>query len=358
MPEPIRDVSHHVLKACANKGPDAFYPRVDAANLEIDRPNLDAALDRLRLGGFIEIADWNLQKGQGYRVTDAGRAAAVRPELLNRPAPPPVQDIEVRVTRGSSDQAEEIRQSVLNPPPAIETRILVAINVAVYVIICGFNLQNGKTMADVIDGRLVQPGALVPLTFFGLNQWWQLFTHSFEHASPMHIGMNMYCLFTLGTVLEGRWGRVRFLILYFGSGLIAGVAFLLTSKNPMTGAVGASGAIAGLLTSLAVWAWMNRRYLPPQFVEAHFRMVGINLIILVGIGFMIPNVSNAGHVGGAIGGAILSVPLTWLGPRLPWRHRVMGVLSLLAIGVLCLIALDMAPKPEIQLGPQRLRIEK
>jgi membrane associated rhomboid family serine protease len=354
MPETNRDVSHHVVLACANKGAEGFYPRVDGVNLDIDRSRLDATLDMLRLGGFVEIADWTPQKGQGYRITDAGRQAALRPELLTRPAAArSIESIALRGDRGAWDKAEEIRRAVLNPPAAIATRILIAINVAVYLVICAYNLQQGNTLDNLSKGFMLPlPGPLVPLDFYR-GEWWLLFTYSFLHGSPLHIGMNMFCLYTLGNVMEGRWGWKRFLILYFGSGLIGGVAVLLGGSDPLhfvRGTVGASGAIAGLLTSLGVWAWMHRRYLPPQFVEAHFRMVGLNLLILIGSGFM-PNISMAAHVGGALGGAVVSVPLAWLGSMSPPRHRVIGVITLLLIAGVCVLAIEMAPRPDFRVPP-------
>jgi len=345
MPPPNLDATFHVLLACANKGADGFHPRVDAGSLDIARERLDATLDLLRLGGFIEIADWSPAKGQGYRATDAGRAAAVRPELLTRPAAvrqPAMADRE----RGRSawDEAEEVRRSVLTPPRAIVTPILIAINAVVYLGTCAFNLMDGRTIPELINGIMYSPGALVPQLFWGEDEWWRIFTYMFEHGSPVHIGVNMFCLFSLGNVLEGRWGWKRYLILYFGSGLIGGVAVLLATTNPRIGTVGASGAISGLLTSLGVWAWMHRRHLPPQFVEAHFRIVGLNLLILVATGFM-PHISMSCHVGGALGGAILSVPLAWLSPFSPSRHRIMGVICLILIAGLGVLALEMAPRP-------------
>jgi rhomboid protease GluP len=149
----------------------------------------------------------------------------------------------------------------------------------------------------------------------------------------------------LGNALEGRWGWKRFIVLYIGSGLIGGVAVLLVQKNPIQGTVGASGAISGLLTSLAVWAWMHRRYLPPQFVEGHSRVVGISLVFLIASGFL-PHISMSAHVGGAIGGAVLSVPLAWMTPHAPWRHRIMGVVCLGLIAILCVLLLMTVPHAE------------
>ncbi len=346
MPEPIRDLPHQVLQAVEKKGSGGFYPRDDGATVDVDRPRLDAALDALRLGGFIELTDWIAQKGQGYRLTDAGRQALQRPDLLKRPAAPrPAPTPAIHDHSRDADQYDEVRRAVLEPGPAIVTRALIAMNVAVFALVGGYNLQHGVNLGVYLSGAMLpNPGALVPYEFFLGGAWWQLFTNSFLHYGLVHLGMNMYCLLMLGRVMEARWGRRRFLILYFGSGLIGGVAVLLTS-NPLTRAAGASGAIAGLLASIGVWAWAHRRFLSPKFVEANFRMLGINLLLLVGIGFVMPNVSMAGHIGGAIGGALLSVPLTWMGPTSPARHRIIGVISLLLIAGLCGLALVMTPKP-------------
>lgn len=354
MPSPNHDLSFHVLLACANKAADGFYPRVDGGSIDIDRNQLDAALDRLRLGGFIEIADWDAAKGQGYRVTDAGRAAAVRPELLNRPAAAATEPAFAHPRRSASpwDEAEDIRRSVLTPPRPIVTPILIGINILVYVAVCFYNLTQGRSIANIINGYdLLMPGAIFPLRFWLLHEYWQLFTYMFLHGTPVHILVNMFCLFTLGTVLEGRWGWKRYLILYFGSGLIGGVAVLFAGGDPRITTVGASGAISGLLTSLAVWAWMHRHHLPPQFVEGHFRVVGLNLLILIGTGAVMANISTSCHVGGAIAGAVLSIPLAWLSPYLTPRHHIMAIVSLFLIAAISFVALDMAPRPEIFVNP-------
>jgi membrane associated rhomboid family serine protease len=101
--------------------------------------------------------------------------------------------------------------------------------------------------------------------------------------------------------------------------------------------VGASGAIVGVLTSLAAWAWLLRRYLPPEFVQAHLRAVGLNIVILVFLG-MSMNVSNACHGGGAVGGVLLTMPLLLLDPRAPLTQRLGGA-ALLAVIAFASVAL-------------------
>ena len=84
---------------------------------------------------------------------------------------------------------------------------------------------------------------------------WQLFTYQFLHAGIPHILFNMLALWMFGTVIEGTWGRQRFLRYYFicavGAGVCVFLAGLFGSGYSAT-TVGASGAIFGLLLAFGV----------------------------------------------------------------------------------------------------------
>ncbi|MEM8999803.1 MAG: rhomboid family intramembrane serine protease [Bacteroidota bacterium] len=60
-------------------------------------------------------------------------------------------------------------------------------------------------------------------------QWWQVVSHMFMHGSVMHILFNMYALWAFGTPLERIWGRNKFLFFYFSAGI--GAALLHTGVN-------------------------------------------------------------------------------------------------------------------------------
>ncbi len=72
-------------------------------------------------------------------------------------------------------------------------------------------------------------------------------THMFLHGGWFHLISNMWILFIFGDNVEDRMGRGRFLIFYLASGLVAGLAQVLIDPASTTPAVGASGAIAGVL---------------------------------------------------------------------------------------------------------------
>jgi membrane associated rhomboid family serine protease len=131
----------------------------------------------------------------------------------------------------------------------------------------------------------------------------------------------MYALYVLGPLLEAMWGSARLLLLYMVALLVASCGVIWTGSA----AVGASGAICGLLGSLGVWVMLNREHLPPTLAAGLTRMVTINLFIMVAISFIVPNVSWQGHLGGAVGGALASFPLQLSRHGETRRGRIVGL---------------------------------
>jgi membrane associated rhomboid family serine protease len=125
------------------------------------------------------------------------------------------------------------------------TIILIVVNVLVFLL--GFvGLQ--RTIQAYLG--------LTPVLVLQAGAWWQPFTYMFVHAGWWHIFFNMLTLFLFGMQLEQRMGSSEFLLLYFISGLGAGLftLFFNTITNQgMVSVVGASGAIYGLLLAFAAF---------------------------------------------------------------------------------------------------------
>ena len=139
---------------------------------------------------------------------------------------------------------------------------------------------------------------------------YQLVTHMFAHspATFFHILFNMYALWMFGSVLERVWGPKRFFIFYMVCGLAAGVAqmFLMDINGA---AVGASGAIMGLLAGFA-YLFPNTQFyiLPIPFPIKAKYIVAIYAAIDIFGGFhpgAADNVAHFAHLGGLIMGFIL-----------------------------------------------------
>jgi rhomboid family protein len=97
---------------------------------------------------------------------------------------------------------------------------------------------------------LVPQFALWPLGS-GYFRPWQLLTHAFMHSGYMHILFNMFGLFMFGSEVERLFGTKRYLIYYLVCAVGAGLFFLIVvaaaNLGPDNVAVGASGALYGLL---------------------------------------------------------------------------------------------------------------
>lgn len=144
----------------------------------------------------------------------------------------------------------------------------------------------------------------------GFFEPYQLVTHMFAHGGFFHILFNMYALWMFGSVLERVWGPKKFLIFYFVCGLAAGVAQMFAmDANGM--AVGASGAIMGLLAAFA-YLFPNTEFfiLPFPFPIKAKYMVAIYAAIDL-FGGLHPgaadNIAHFAHLGGMVMGFILVI---------------------------------------------------
>jgi len=162
-------------------------------------------------------------------------------------------------------------------------------------IICGFFLW------QKIDPQLINNFYLPPLAEMqSYGQWYRLFTVALMHDQtseiPYHLAFNMLALHSLGSQIEQFLGKTKFLTIFFIS-LLAGS---LTSAYflPFNGySIGVSGAVFGLFGSILV---IGKRY--GIGMQAVLITVGLNLAI----GFTIPGIDWRAHVGGLVGGALVT----------------------------------------------------
>ncbi|GAC1632317.1 MAG: hypothetical protein NVS4B2_17050 [Chloroflexota bacterium] len=183
------------------------------------------------------------------------------------------------------------------------TYALIAINVAMY----GLVVATGGPNNEV---TLQNAGALTyNLALQG--QWWRLFTTMFLHGSPEHILFNMVSLFAVGTLAERLYGAWKYLGIYIGAGLIASATSMIWASlhNALGGtAIGASGAIFGVAGALITVRFQSSDVIPRQLLErVTSSMVPMVAISLPLSAFLSANVDSSAHVGGLIGGALLSM---------------------------------------------------
>ncbi len=181
----------------------------------------------------------------------------------------------------------------------VNTTIIVC-NVAIFLL---FTLDPSSRKTQ----RIFEWGALYwPAVFLG-NQYWRLVTYMFLHQGFSHIFNNMLVLAFLGDNLERALGKFKYLILYFGSGILAGLTSLVWTyqQGRYTFGVGASGSIFGVIGALIFVLASNRGRLEDLGI---FRLLFFAFLTLYS-GFTSQGVDNAAHVGGVIAGFLLAALL-------------------------------------------------
>lgn len=138
---------------------------------------------------------------------------------------------------------------------------------------------------------------------------YRLITPVFLHGGLYHLMSNMFSLNNVGPMTEQAFGSGRFLASYLVAGASGNLLSAINSPNP---ALGASGAVFGVMASLLVFLGRNDWAMGSQG-EAYQSAVTQTLLINLVMGAVNPMVDNWGHIGGALGGAAMA---WYFGPRL------------------------------------------
>ena len=186
-------------------------------------------------------------------------------------------------------------EDIFTPKKPIITYVLIAINVFVFLAMYVF----GNGSQDSLT--LVRFGANVPVLIQN-GEYYRLITSAFLHIGFIHLLCNNYALLAIGSQLESFLGKIKFLIIYLVSAFFGNLLSLLFTDGI---SAGASGAIFGLLGSLLYFGYYYRVYLGNL---VHSRIIPVIVLNLL-IGFMTPGIDNAAHIGGLIGGILITMAL-------------------------------------------------
>ena len=181
------------------------------------------------------------------------------------------------------------------------TYILIAVNVLVFL------LEAAAGGSEDIDVA-VRFGAYVMPLVRDRGEWYRLFTAMFLHFGPEHLGSNMISLFALGSFVERCFGKVRFLVIYLVSGLAGNllvyVTDILSGAGGTAVSAGASGAICGLLGVFIVFA-----LLPQMKGMFPMKRVLIAVLLVLAPGLSDGSINMTAHIGGLIGGFLITWPV-------------------------------------------------
>ena len=166
------------------------------------------------------------------------------------------------------------------------TYILIFINILFYVL-------------SIISNSFYNSMVLNPSKILN-GEYYRLLSCIFMHGGIIHLLCNMYCLYVIGPQVESFFGKIKYIVIYLLSGII-GSLMSLSITNSIS--LGASGAIFGLLGSILYFGYHYRVYLSQAIKSQIIPIIVLNLFL----GFMLNGVDNAAHIGGLIGGVLVSM---------------------------------------------------
>lgn len=209
----------------------------------------------------------------------------------------------------------------------IVTYLLVILNVLLYFVPILTN-----TYDDIINNFCIYPLAIRN------GQIYRLLTGTFLHANIIHLGFNCYALYVIGTQLESFLGKLKYLGVYLFSALTGSLLSMLFLGNGAS--IGASGAIFGLMGSLVYFGYHYRVYLGTALKSQIIPLIIINLLL----GFMLNDVDIAAHIGGLIGGYLITMGLG-LKYKSSWFEKLNGfIVSIVYLVFLVAMAFIYAAK--------------
>jgi membrane associated rhomboid family serine protease len=147
------------------------------------------------------------------------------------------------------------------------------------------------------------------------GEWWRVVTAGFEHGSWAHFILNIWSLWVVGPWAERCWGAWRVVVLFCVASVVGCLASMAWAEAPLV--VGASAGIFGVAGALWVVRTVGAEALRLRVHEISARALALMLGAMVGLGFVVPIVAQAGHLGGLAAGAWIG----WL-----WSGRTSGAM--------------------------------
>lgn len=212
-----------------------------------------------------------------------------------------------------TEKANKIYEDTFKPKKILITKILILSCILIYLI---SGILSGNLLS-IDTYTLFKLGANEKLSVLS-GQVYRLITYMFLHGNITHIIVNMYSLSIIGNQIETFLGKTKFLIIYLFSGITAGLLSAILTGGI---SIGASGAIFGLLGALLYFGYHYRVYLGEALKKQIIPIIMLNLLI----GFLLPGIDNAAHVGGLVGGFLVSMAVGVTG-KTNKQERINGII--------------------------------
>lgn len=184
--------------------------------------------------------------------------------------------------------ASKIEQLFKDKVPYV-TYFLIAVNIIFFVIPLLLGDYDYIINSGSVHGPSIRAG-----------QYYRLLTGMFLHGSIWHIFFNCYALYVIGSQIESFLGKTKYIIIYFFSGIMGSLFSMIFGGA--TASIGASVAIFGLMGALVYFGYYYRIYLGTVLKSQIIPLILFNLVL----GFILPGIDNFGHIGGLLGGLLIT----------------------------------------------------
>lgn len=217
-----------------------------------------------------------------------------------------------------------------NPPDALErifqgplnwvNLLMIGLNILVFMV------MESMGSTENTEFMLRWGAAYTPRILDG--EWYRIFTSMFMHFGFAHLMNNMVLLLFLGDTLEASLGKWKYLIVYLGGGLMGNLLSLYLDcrsgiESEMAVSAGASGAVFAVIGGIFIILIRDRERIHDMTASR----VMFLIILSIYHGFRSVGVNNAAHLGGVLGGMLLTLIFfrkkSRHDPDIPWADRSM-----------------------------------
>ena len=219
--------------------------------------------------------------------------------------------------------------------PSNVLKAMIGINIVMYLLSLALSgraldlSMNPFSALSPSTRALLLLGASGTYPIAGLGNWWSVITGIWLHGSLLHIIFNMLALRTLAPLVMQEFGIMRMFSIYTLSGA---VGFLLSFPGDVSLTIGASGGLCGLIGAAMYFG----KTAGGPWGALVYKQTGSWMIMLIIIGFLVPNINNWGHGGGFLSGMALAWIFKYLNQRKenPFDY-ILGIL----LGILTILLL-------------------
>lgn len=194
------------------------------------------------------------------------------------------------INKKSKEEVDKMNKIFKSNTPVL-TIMLITINVLIFL----YGLFFDKNSMLINNFALYAP-------YVRGGDYYRLISSSFLHVSLFHLLVNMYSLYIIGSQIENFFGKTKYIVIYLFSAIMGSLFSMLFTRGV---SIGASGAIFGLLGAMLYFGYFYRIYLGNTITSQILPVILINLLI----GFSSSSIDNFAHIGGLVGGIIITMAL-------------------------------------------------